>query len=432
MGRARWLYNNVGFVKGAVKDIARYSVGSGFIPQCQISDQDTRKQYEEFWRQWSQICEVTGRLTFNELLHLASVAIDVDGDIGFILTETDTNYPQLMAIESHRITGEQRSAGFDGVDVSETGQPLQYWIDESQSMSERKYKAVAARDFALVAELDRVDEQRGKSRLHAAITRLVDVWETLEAETTAIKTNAKIALAIETDDASPNPIFGRQQTIGSQTTGTVMTEDIYAGAIPRLKKGEKLWAHETNRPNPTFTGYMDYLGRDVAAGLGVPIEFIWNAESMGGVTQRFIMQKAQRRFCERQETLKKFASRIWGWVVSKAVKRGDLPYSDEWYKVRWQMPSRITVDVGREAQQAREDIKLGLKTVSDDAAERGMDIDELRDQIEKEATDLLQRADRMATTTGKPFELCLSLLSNRTEQISIQTSQNNDTQPANS
>lgn len=51
LSAARWLYQNVGFVKGAVRDIACYSVGSGLRPQSQIPDRNIAQQYEDFWRE---------------------------------------------------------------------------------------------------------------------------------------------------------------------------------------------------------------------------------------------------------------------------------------------------------------------------------------------------------------------------------------------
>lgn len=433
LGRARWLFNNVGFVKGAVTDMARYSVGTGYIPQSQIQDQGIRAEYEAYWRQWSEICEVTGRLTFTEILRLASMAIDVDGDIGVILAATETDYPQLALVESHRIASKYNDAAYmDGVQTDQRGRPIAYSVQDGDSIyGSENYKPIEARNFCLLSELDRCDEQRGKTRLHAAITRLIDVWETLESETLAIKTNSKIALAIKTSLPGSQPFFGKQRTVGDPGTGESTTEQIFAGAMPRLQQGEEITSYQSDRPNPTFTGYLDYLGRDVAVGLGLPFEFIWNAEKVGGATQRFVLQKAQRRFDERQATLTKFAKRIWGWVVSKAVKRGDLPQSDDWWKVRWQMPSKITVDVGREAREAREDILLGLRTVSEDAAERGLDVDELRDQTEKEALDLITRADRLEKATGKPFDLCLSLLSRRTPNGNLPTAPVAPTEPPN-
>jgi capsid protein len=420
LSRARWLFNNFGLAKGAVKDIARYSVGSGIVPQSQISDADTRQAYEDYFRQWSGICEITGKFNFNELLHFASISADVDGDIGVILTETPTRYPLLQLIESHRIRNADNAGArdFDGVKVDDLGRPISYTVTDG--VNGDSTKTIEARSFCLISEFDRSDELRGKTRFHAAINRLQDVWEVLEAETNGIKLNSKIALAIKTKQQG-NAFFGKKSTRGDVDSGQMTVEQIFDGAIVNLDVGEDMTAHNSDRPSPTFTGYLDFLIRDIAVGLGLPPEFIWNPDKLGGTGNRFVLEKASRRFAERQQLLIKFATRVWGYVVSKGVKRGDIPASDEWWKVRWQTPSKITVDVGREAMQNREDILLGIRTEQEDAAERGVDIDDLRLQRKQEATQRIKDAQEIAKKTGVSFEVALMQLSRRTPNGNLPT-----------
>jgi hypothetical protein len=44
-----------------------------------------------------------------------------------------------------------------------------------------------------------------------------------------------------------------------------------------------------------------------------------------------------------------------------------------WRRVHWQTPRSITVDVGREAQARRDDVKAGLMTLADFFGEQGLD-----------------------------------------------------------
>lgn len=422
LSRARWLFNNFGLAKGAVRDMARYSVGSGIVPQSQITDEKKRQAYEAYFRQWSGICEITGRLTFNELLAMASVSVDVDGDFGVLLTETKNGYAQLQTIESHRIKADNTAAqnNYDGVKIDANGRVISYTV--SEGAKEDSFREIPANSFHLLAELDRADELRGKTRFHAAINRLRDVWEVLEAETAGIKLNSKVALALKTKQQG-NKFFGKQSTQGDVASGQMTVEQVFDGAIVNLLDGEDLWAHTSDRPSPTFTGYLDFLIRDIAVGLGLPPEFVWNPDKLGGTGNRFILEKAARRFAERQQLLIKFATRVWGYVVSKGVKRGDIPASDEWWKVRWQTPSKITVDVGREAQQNREDILLGIRTEQEDAAERGVDIDDLRAQRKSEATQRITDAQDIATETGVSFDVALMQLSRRTPNGNLPAAQ---------
>ncbi|NCW68662.1 MAG: hypothetical protein EBV86_08835, partial [Marivivens sp.] len=140
-------------------------------------------------------------------------------------------------------------------------------------------------------------------------------------------------------------------------------------------------------------------------------EFVWDISKGTGSASRFVLEKAQRRFEERQNLIAtKLCSRVWSWVIARGIKRGDLPPSDNWWKVRWQTPKRITVDLGREAKSNHDSIKLGLRTMSQDVGELGMDWQEVRGQVEAEAVDLLQRAKRLSSEYGVSMETAMHLL----------------------
>ncbi len=65
-----------------------------------------------------------------------------------------------------------------------------------------------------------------------------------------------------------------------------------------------------------------------------------------------------------------------------------------WTKVAFTTPRRITVDAGREAQQNRADVEMGLKTLHSHFAEQGMDFDEemeIRAQNARALLDLVEK-----------------------------------------
>ena len=61
-----------------------------------------------------------------------------------------------------------------------------------------------------------------------------------------------------------------------------------------------------------------------------------------------------------------------------------LPAVEGWRKISSVPPKRVTVDAGREAQQNRADVEMGLKTLSDHFQELGADFGE---EIERRASD---------------------------------------------
>jgi capsid protein len=156
------------------------------------------------------------------------------------------------------------------------------------------------------------------------------------------------------------------------------------GKLVSLKPDESLESFQSNRPSPTFTGFLEHLRRDAALGV-IPFEFAADSSKVGGAGVRLIVAKADRRFSFRQMILERRLIRpVWGYVIGDAVARGLLPAITDWWKIATVPPRRVTVDAGREAQQNRADVEMGLKTLSDHYAELGADFGE---ELERRAAD---------------------------------------------
>ena len=419
VGFARALYENYGEVKGAIDDVARYSVGDGIRPQSQAGE--VSSEYEQYFREWAKNADLSGQFTFWGLQKLASLRLDIDGDIGFNMVNGGNGWPFLQAIESHRISGDKNDKNhFDGVAISpRTGRPAAYYVKQ-----EKDFKRIPARNFILVSEPKRVNQYRGVTSLAHAITDVRDIADILDYEKVGVKMRSAIGMAMVTKGGVTDDALDIVESgYTAADTGNVPWQTFDAGMIPRLQEGEDIVEIGGNQPSPAFQGFIEMLMRKTAVGLGLPFEFIWNPTEAGGATQRAVLAKAQRKFNERGSLLdEKFNSRVWGWVISKGIKRGDIGPSPDWWRVRWQHPKKITVDVGREAQQAREDIKLGIKTFADDAGERGMDWQDIRQQTEAENIDLINRAKRIVDETGIEMDLALSLMSQRSANPPIEAS----------
>ena len=57
---------------------------------------------------------------------------------------------------------------------------------------------------------------------------------------------------------------------------------------------------------------------------------------------------------------------------------------------------------------------MGLRTMREDTGERGHDWQDIRNQVEREASDLLERAKRLSETYEIKMDTALHLLSQRT------------------
>ena len=418
MGYARWMYANNGMVQGAINDMARYSVGAGLRPQAMAGS--VSQEYENYFNEWAKVADVAGVFNFWQMQKIASIRMDVDGDLGFLMV--NNGFPQLQLRESHVIESEDKKIlDHDGVKANKVGRAVAYSLRDGD-----KFRSVSANDFILVYDPDRVMQLRGLTALAHAADHIRDQIEILEYEKIGVKMSSAIGIAIKsesgvTDDGEVLIESG----YAAAETGNVPWETFQAGMVPRLRIGESIESFASNRPNATFTGFIEHLTREVSLGLGLPYEFVVDPAKQG-TASRFILEKAQRRFEERQQTLcAKLCQRVWGWVIASGIKRRDIPPSDDWYKVRWQAPKKITVDYGRESKAHAEALKLGTRTLSEDAGERGQDWVDLRNQTESETRDLLDRASSLSSDYGISIQAALNLLSQRQPNPTF----DNDDQP---
>jgi lambda family phage portal protein len=378
---ARHMYRNVGLIKGAVDSIATYSIGPGLRPQYRGADQEFGRLCEEYWRDMvAPSPEVTGRMTWTDMLLALSRSIDVDGDVFVVMTEKG----KLQIVEGHRVCEGDDYGTSDGVFLGKLGEPTGYLVQTGEL-----YRKLGAETVIHLMELERPDQIRGGSSLARALNHVRDLKMLGEFEKDALKLQGSIAAVITTDQgdelAGQGGFFG---TVQAQDTGepTIAREEITSSAtIPRLSPGEKIEMIGPNRPHAGFEPFAKFLIRDVAMGLGLPVEFVYDPASVGGAGMRFIVAKAQRRFEQRQRLLiDRFCNRAWRYFIGGAIANGDLPAVEDYAKVTWQTPKSLTVDAGREAMQAREDYKAGLSSLQDYFGELGQDWEEQVRQIAKE------------------------------------------------
>ena len=127
----RYLYANDGIVKGAIDDLARYSLP--LSPQSTTKDTTWNQQAEAFFKSWEQRADIKKRISYAELQKLASVCLDRDGDVGILHVADPKNGGHcVQLIESDRIIDHPEGKGeyTQGVLLDRYGRPTSYCIEE--------------------------------------------------------------------------------------------------------------------------------------------------------------------------------------------------------------------------------------------------------------------------------------------------------------
>ena len=415
---------NQGLPRAILKDIARNTIGAGIQLYSRVDSPEDRAAHNAYWSAWQESCEVSGRFAFPSLCRMLSYAMDDDGDVGVMLTDDTSNIrsgyalPRLQVIHSHRIVSDTRRNGRSqrvlqsddaGVVRDAFGRLTGFRIVDKDNDT----RIIPASSFFLLFDPDRSDQSRGVPLLTHGLNHARDKSDIIRFEKMGVKAMSAMAFALKTTSLAKNPakFFGPQT---KESTDTVTREQMFGGSIPRLRPGEDIVQLGGNRPSSAFSGFLNYLDREIAIGSGIPLEFVHDPTPAGGAVQRFILEKSQRRFEERQELFTRFAKWVRLRVLAYGIVRGEIRAAPNWWEAVPQMPRKITVDVGRESQANRDDITAGLRTEQEDWAERGANWQDGRRQIEEAALDLLERAKRITKAHPDiPLQTAIDLLQRR-------------------
>lgn len=417
----RNIFANNGFARGAILDVSRYLVGfNGILPQSLSRDPGWAEDIQDRWVNWLNIADFRRELHFNQILRAANVEMDVDGDFGFVLTETgggDGERPgmaQIQTVRAHRIDdpNDNPAGSVGGIVEDRIGTTVAYSILDGP---DQKQRLIPRESFILVGDPELSDWKRYPTAIAHGINSVRDeseimgfVYDGLKARTARAFWKKTPTGNVDDDELDPN-------LNTDSSDNALLLEEIQGGEIPRLGPGEELHELNTDYPGGLVMPTLTWNKREFACGYGTPLEVIWES-NLSGPAQHFALSKFQRRIDERRGfvMIPHLLTRLWGYFVSKEIKRKAIRFDPDWWRVRWIPTSpRVRVDIGREAQQNREDLLLGNRTLEQDAGESGINWRALREQSEVETSDLIDRAKRLAKTKDIPFELALSLLSKR-------------------
>ena len=393
--KMRWLSVNSGLIRQMIQDMAVYAVGDGIKAQPASGDAAWDKIAQKYFDDWAnRPCEVTGRYNWQELQQIACKKVDVDGEIFALKTYDSNGRPLLQLIEAHRVGNTNNAGGsadglFDGVRFNKWGAVISYNVIRSDGTG----RDLPASSVMHIHHPEQVTGARAYSPMQHSINNVVDVLEIVSLEKLAQKANADIVRTITKESGQfagdiadfeafgmkpqdyPNGVYNNPNEVGSFVGGKILA----------LAPGEKLESHTSTRGSSAYVGMVEHLERGSCQGI-LPYEFVVEPNK-AGAAMRLIVAKAERVFLARQQVLiHRLCAPTWAYVISNAIANGELPSpsTDNWHRVNWVTPRRVTVDAGREATANQTDIQMGLKSLSDHYAEQGMDFIE---ETERRAAD---------------------------------------------
>jgi capsid protein len=398
--KCRWAERNSGLFKQILADICLYTVGDGIKPQSHASTPEMQERYEAYFAEKAKRIDITNRFSFYQAQSILLRGMIRDGDSFAAKVRNANGEAKLQLMEAHRVgdplEGKVPEGMHDGIQFGPFGEYIAVNVYRSDGSS----RQILAQSMMMVVDQEYASGARGVPLLQHSINSIQDEMEILALEKQAVKDNGDVTRVIKKQGGTiDSDMAGELGAVSNQSYANVAAT--MGGKLIALEPGEDMTSFQSNRPNATFTGFLAALERDISQGV-LPYEFVGDSSKLGGATVRLITAKAGRVFSKYQTIMiENFCVPTWGYIIGQAIAAGELPDDPQWASVSWTTPKSVTVDAGREAANDRADVEMGLLSMSELYAQRGLDF---RTEMHKRASDMVH-IKNLAEEYGIPFEL---------------------------
>jgi lambda family phage portal protein len=371
MKLARWAVNNHGFAARIVRGIARYSVGSGLVPRAKSSNPAWNKMVEELFE--DRVCnepfafDKSGQVNFYEAQKIVLEQVATDGDFFGQQVESANGSAMMRFFGAEHVnslrTDDSDEKWQDGVRLNGDNRPVAYRVILDPEKASSRSITLSASDVRHYRRIHRYGYARGVSWLCSSVSRFQDWREMMENEQASAKLNSKIALTIESPEAENIGLGSRLRKSFDATGRENIIDELAPGSgSVALKPGEKLIAHEFNRPNVNFEKWVDFLSREISWGIGLSPEILWAIAGVGGPQTRYVLQDAETFFGEMRQMLEyQFCRPFWTYWLWREIESGRVPYpGKDWFRVDFIPPQRLTIDTGRDGKLRLDLVRAGL------------------------------------------------------------------------
>ena len=377
--KSRFLEKNSGHIRGILRDLKVYGIGKGIFPNAKTKNQDWNKQAENWFFRWCRHCDISNRYSWKECQSMILRALIVDGEIFVIKVFDSFGRPKIQLVESHRLMSpdkESNSNVVDGIEFDAHGRVLNYYFLIGENYETTK---VPANAVLHIFDPERPSQSRAYPQIQHSINDIIDRKEILALEKKKVKAISDIVHIIKGGNLPTDGDY--TVDVGNKSDGTTpeTMNRILGGKNIKIEADESLDVHESNIPSPTFSGFISTLDRDGSLGV-LPYEFSIDPSKIGGATTRLIASKTQRYVDDMTQIIdERFNEAVWFFAVGWAISHGELSTEPWWWYCTWTHPRKLTVDAGREEQQNRANVEMGLKTLEESFSECGLDFeDEMR------------------------------------------------------
>jgi len=411
---ARYLENNSPLINASLDNVERYGIADGISVQPATRFAQFNHDAGTLFDRWasSPFCTVNNELNFYQVQSLAARVMVRDGEIYCLLVRDLANpvfkyQIQLIMPDQVGASDDEDDDSYDGVYIDSVGRKVAYgvWsgnqfqkIDASNIVHLQR-STKGARQLRGISDfsscLNNARDQKDLERLFKSFSKDHGSISWIHTRLTGeAGKGTKAGLKANPATSNPNGQNAKRPVPGNNhgVQRGFGTNEIW---ISPNEKSEMVSPADYKIDQ----GFINYLERRVCLALGQPYEFVVNPEKLNGTSMRFVIEHAATYFSHLQnQMIDSFIRRIYVWVISCAIKDGQLSVPDELlnsgaeiYDANFTRPKSITVDAGRVTNAEILLIDNGLLTYDTYFSARGKNRDhEFKTQAEERKM-LIQR-----------------------------------------
>lgn len=286
----------------------------------------------------------------------------------------------------------------DGVRINKFRRHVAYGLRDDEG----KVKTFSASDALYYSFPQQLGQIRPPTVLRHALNHMVDISEILADVKLTIKAAAQVGVFLTNGEMNSGGQLGPLAIQGSlrnekhpTATGDevpakeITVNDLYRpeGGVANLPKGMDAKILHDARPHPNQINMIEHLIRDIAWGVGVAPEILWNIETLRGANNRLVNADLNRWISVRHLRLRAWMKRFRSMWIANEITAGRLPEPPgkaEFWKCTFLPQGSLTADKGREGKLNIELIHNNMRSLATHFAEEGADWQAELRQISKE------------------------------------------------
>lgn len=391
--RARWLHENNGIMSGIDHAIKVNTIGGGlkFQSKTGISTIDIaiETHFKEFIKQ--QNCDITKRVQFHDMQKLILGQRMMDGEILIhkVRTNNKAHPLTIQLLEADRfssMTDYKNENAIHGIEVDTYGAPQNYIINGS-GFNTSKIKAEDAIHYFKMN--NRATQYRGISEYKNVIIDLRNLAGYQSSTIQALRSRAGIAYAIESDN-----VAGRLNMLNQEIENEPVY-DINGVMVHYLNRGEKIHQFDPTISGNEYEAFVKSCVRLIAVGRQISYELAFRDYSQVNFSSaRASLIQDHKRFSDEQVHMTTYFLNPFfeEWLDANVLNgniKGLSPSAyfankSKFLQPRWIAPAREWVDPLKDINAFIKEYELGTATLSEFAASKGKDLEEIFTQRAKE------------------------------------------------